>query len=1096
MKNVTLLLALNLVFSALFSQKNSSKKSEPEKPVWDVNASHGPSKEVNFTLTEGTWMNLDVSPDGSTLVFDLLGDIYSMPVSGGVAKVLRQGFAYEVQPRFSPDGKKISFTSDAGGADNIWTMNLDGTDPKQITKEDFRLLNNAIWTPDGNYLIARKHFTSTRSAGAGELWMYHISGGSGIQLTKKKNDQQDAGEPWISPDGRYVYYSEDMYPGGSFQYNKDPNSQIYVIQRFDKQTGKTETAVRGPGGAVRPVLSRDGKQLAYVRRIREKTVLFVRELSSGIERPLYADLSKDQQEAWAIFGVYTNFNFTPDNKHIVIWAKGKIRKIEVSTGSSTEIPFSLTSKHNITEALHIPQEAAPDSFEVKAIRQAVTAPDGKFMVFNASGYLWKKMLPSGKPNRLTTGTDFEFEPAFSADGTQLVYVTWNDTAYGSVRILNFKNGADLNLTKEPGIYRTPQFSAQGDMVVFQKEEGNDHQGFLWCSEPGIYTITSQGSKLKKVITDGDNPRFSADGKRIFFKTGGYLFGSLEKAFKSVDLNGFEERTHYTSKYANQFVPSPDFKWLAFSELFKVYVTPFIESGQPIDLSNGSTAYPVKQVAQDAGIGMHWNGTNDQLHWTLGSDYSTVKLKDCFAFLQGAPNPLPSTPASSLKIGLKLAQDKPQGMLAFTGARIITMKGDEIIENGTLIVKENRVIQVGKSSEISIPAEAKQIDCTGKTIMPGLIDVHAHLGTFRYGLSPQKQWSYYANLAFGVTTTHDPSSNSEMVFSQSEMVKAGTMVGPRIFSTGIILYGADGDFKASINSLDDAKSALRRTQAFGAFSVKSYNQPRRNQRQQVISAARELNMEVVPEGGSHFFHNMSMILDGHTGIEHNIPVHDIYDDVVKLWSNSNTGYTPTLIVSYGSMSGENYWFQKDNIWENARLMKFTPRAVVEPRSRHRTMSPDDEYQNGHIQVSRSCKKLADAGVKVNLGAHGQLQGLGAHWELKMLVDGGMSPLQAIRSATVNGAYYIGMEKDLGSLQVGKLADFLVLKDNPADDINNIGSIEYTIANGRLFDSMTMNELGNYSKKKLPFYFEQEYGNADFHWHESTNSFHDHGCGCRK
>ncbi len=1090
----------SLTFLSLFisftisAQKKPNSKSET-KPDWDVNIPIGPTKSVSFDLDEGTWMNLDVSPDGKSIVFDLLGDIYSMPSSGGKAQCLRAGLAYEVQPRFSPDGKFISFTSDAGGGDNIWIMNSDGTNSRQVTKEDFRLLNNAVWTPDGKYLIARKHFTSTRSAGAGELWMYHISGGSGIQLTQKKNDQQDLGEPFVSTDNRYVYYSEDVYPGGYFQYNKDPNSQIYVIKRLDRKTGTNDIVVRGPGGAVRPTLSHDGKHIAFVRRVREKTVLFIRELSSGIEKPVYTELSKDQQEAWAIFGVYSNFNWSPDDQAIYIWAKGKIRKIAVSSGQSEVVPFQVTSSHKISEALHFQQEAAPDSFDVKTIRQAITSPDNKYIVFNAVGYLWKKDLPSGKPTRLTKSENFEFEPTFSPDGKSLAFVSWSDTSLGAICVFDINNRTVKSVTKEKGIYRTPSFSPDASKLVYLKEEGNDHQGFSYCNEPGIYILSLKDFSTSKIQIDGENPRFSADGKRIFFQTGGYLFGALDKAFKSVDLNGFDEKTHYTSTYANLFVPSPDNQWLAFTELFKVYITPLIQTGKALSLSNGTDSYPLKMVSEEAGINLHWTATTNQLHWTLGDTYYSTDVKYWLDLNQGVEAPKPVS--SGLKVGLRLAHDKPLGSVAYINARIITMKdSSSIIENGTILTKGNRIVQIGLNDAVSIPIDAQVVNCSGKTIMPGIIDVHAHLGTFRYGLSPQQQWSYFANLAFGVTTTHDPSSNTEMVFSQSEMVKAGIMTGPRIFSTGIILYGADGDFKAQINKLDDARFALKRTKAFGAFSVKSYNQPRRNQRQQVIAAARELQMEVVPEGGSHFFHNMSMILDGHTGIEHNIPVADIYNDVVKLWSNSKTGYTPTLIVSYGAINGEYYYYQKDKIWENARLLNFTPRALVDPRSRYRTAVPDEEYYNGHMLIARSCKKLVDAGVRVNLGAHGQIQGLGAHWELKMLASGGMSNYQALQCATVNGAYYIGMEKDLGTLEVGKLADFIVLDSNPLDDINNIGTIKYTVANGTGYDSMSMQPLNLKLRKRMPFYFEQLYGNNDFHWHDETHSFHGLNCGCRK
>ena len=332
-------LFLALATFALIAQPGSTDK-------WDVNNPPGEWdwKDVKFTTDEGTWMNLDVSPDGKTIIFDMLGDLYKMPITGGTAKALRTGLAWEVQPRFSPDGQQILFTSDAGGGDNIWVMNVDGSDAQQITKEEFRLLNNAAWTPDGQYIVARKHFTSQRSLGAGEMWFYHITGGSGIQLTERKNDQQDVNEPVVSPDGRYVYFSEDMYPGGYFQYNKDPNSQIYVIKRYDRQEDKVETVVSGPGGACRPQLSNDGKKLAFVRRVRTKTVLMVHYLETGETFPLYDELSKDQQEAWAVFGTYPGFDWTPDDQQIIIWAGGKIQQVPSDPQSKAlprTIPFTV-----------------------------------------------------------------------------------------------------------------------------------------------------------------------------------------------------------------------------------------------------------------------------------------------------------------------------------------------------------------------------------------------------------------------------------------------------------------------------------------------------------------------------------------------------------------------------------------------------------------------------------------------------------------------------------------------------------------------------------------------------------------------------------
>lgn len=1075
---------VTIVFLSIFSISVVA-----QKPKWDVaNPAGWTFKEVPLSTNEGTWMNLDVSPDGTEIVFDLMGDIFVMPIAGGNAIGLRTGLPFEVQPRFSPDGKWISFTSDAGGGDNIWIMKRDGSEAKQVTKEDFRLLNNAVWSADGNYIIARKHFTSTRSLGAGEMWMYHRTGGNGLQITKRKNDQQDVNEPSTSPDGKYLYYSEDVYPGGFFQYNKDPNQEIYAIYRYSFDTGETEYITGGSGGACRPQVSRDGKKLAFVRRVREQSVLYVHDLLTGEEKPIYSNLHKDQQESWAIFGAYTGFAWTPDDAAVVVWAKGKIHRIDVRTLQEAEVPFQVNTTLKIADALHFKNEAFQDEFSSVAVRHVTTSPDGKTLLFNAAGYLWRKDLPSGVPQRLTTGTDLEFEGSFAANGSEVVYVTWNDETLGAIYKLNLKvKGAKpVKVTTQKGIYRQPSFSTDGTKIVYIKEGGNDHQGNAFTKEPGIYWMPANGGNGNRIRGNGSDPVFNRDGSRVFFMMRG---GS--RTLRSCKLDGSDERTHAASKGATKFVVSPDEKWLAFVESYKAYIAAMPPIGRSVDVDAKGNDYPVSQLARDAGYNLHWSPDSKKVMWNLGDQYFVNEVKNRFVFLDGSPTSVPKTDSVGINIGLKIKSDVPEGRVAFLGARIITMEGTEVIENGVLVVNKNKIEALGKSGEVVIPANAKVINAEGKTIIPGLVDAHAHIGNFRAGLSPQKQWQYYVNVAYGVTTSHDPSSNSEMIFSQSEMVKSGAMVGPRIFSTGTILYGADGDAKTVVNSLDDARSAIRRTKAFGAFSVKSYNQPRREQRQQIIQASRELNIEVVPEGGATFYHNMTMIMDGHTGVEHNIPVSPVYKDVITLWSNSQSGYTPTLIVNYAGMSGEYYWYQHTNVWENERLLTFTPRGVIDERSRHRVMVPEKEYEAGHIATAKVCNDLTNAGVKVNTGAHGQIQGIGLHWEMWMLAQGGMKPLDVLRSATMNGASYLGMSHQIGSLKVGKLADLVILDKNPLEDIKNTNSVSMTMINGRLYDASTMNEIGNYNKPRTKFWWEMAGYSANFPWHEESESY---GCSC--
>jgi imidazolonepropionase-like amidohydrolase len=363
-----------------------------------------------------------------------------------------------------------------------------------------------------------------------------------------------------------------------------------------------------------------------------------------------------------------------------------------------------------------------------------------------------------------------------------------------------------------------------------------------------------------------------------------------------------------------------------------------------------------------------------------------------------------------------------------------------------------------------------VEVRGKTIIPGIIDVHAHVDGENNGILAETSWPLVANLAYGVTTSHDPSNDTETVFTNSELIRSGAKLGPRLYSTGTILYGAETPFKAVVDTYEDALSHLRRQKAVGAFSVKSYNQQRRDARQMIIKAARVLEMLVVPEGGSLLYMNNTHVLDGHTGVEHSLPVPRIYKDVVTLFAKSKSGYTPTLIVGYGGLSGEYYWYQHTDVWKNQRLLTFTPRDVVIPRSRRRTMADEDDFN--HILIARGAKQIADAGGSVQVGAHGQLQGLGAHWEMWMLAQGGFTPIEVLRAATIHGAKYLGLDGEIGSLEKGKLADLVVLDKNPLENIRNTESISMVMLNGRLYDAATMDEIGNHPRKRKPFYWERD------------------------
>ena len=1033
---------------------------------WDVNARHGPGHDVALDLTEGTWMNLDVSPDGREVAFDLLGDIYVMPITGGEARALTQGIAWDMQPRYSPNGREIAFTSDRGGGDNIWVMNRDGSNLRAITKETFRLLNGPDWTPDGNFIVARKHFTSARSLGAGEMWLYHRSGvGAGVQMTKARTKQKDTNEPAFSPDGKYLYFSDDATPGEVFQYSKDPNGQIYVIQRLDRETGEVAPYITGPGGAIRPTPSPDGKTLAFIRRVRGKSNLMLMDIASGRIDELTDALERDMQETWAIQNVYPGISWTPDGKSIVYWAAGHIHRIDVATRAITDIPFHVAASRFVEDAVHVDKRIGQDSFDVKMTRFAHASPDGRRVVYEALGTLWiKDVASAAAPRRLTRSDEREAYPVWSRDGRQIAYVTWDDDKGGEIKVVGAAGGTGRTVTPEPGYYREPAFSPDGKLIAYRK--GSD--GFLatplWGQEPGLYVLALATGKAKKVSKSGQLPQFGKTGDRVFFVDQ----DGDNQLFKSVSVTGAEPITHLRATNAGEFALSPNEQFIGWTERYQAYVMPFARSGRTIDVAADAKALPQSRISADAGDYLHWSGDSSTLYWTQGPDLYARRL-DAAAFDGAKTGAVP--PVAHL--GFVSPAPHATGTVALTGARIITMNGDQVIEGGTIVIDGNRITAVGPAGSVAIPAGARTIDMSGKTITPGFFDAHWHGPHASDQIVPDQDWVYHNALAYGVTTIHDPSADTHEVFASSELQKAGKILGPRVFSTGTILYGAETPFMVEIGSVDDALTNIRRLKESGAWSVKSYNQPRREQRQMIIEAARQLGMEVVPEGGSLFEMNMSMIADGHTTIEHSLPVQHIYDDVVQFWRGSKTAWTPTLVVAYGGPFGEYHWYEHTKAWAEPIELKWTPRGLLDARARRPTVIPEDE--DNLANVARQTKQINDLGIPVSIGAHGQRESLGAHWEIWGFALGGMSNLQALRTATINPARAHGLDRDLGSIEPGKLADLVVMDKNPLDDIHNTTSISFTMINGQLLDS-NLNAVAGGTHRERPFWFQQSAGGS--------------------
>ncbi|HEX7115675.1 MAG TPA: LpqB family beta-propeller domain-containing protein [Steroidobacter sp.] len=1032
-------------------------------------------KEVTLSLSEGTWMSLDLSPDGTTIAFDLLNDIYVMPSSGGEAKAIHTGPAVQRSPQFSPDGTQLLYLSDESGADNIWISAPDGSNARQITHETLAMITAPSWAPDGQSIVATRTNASVFEMRTSQIHRYTLNGSDELIVEPPKSGK-DLQEPRLSPDGRYLYYTERR--GGEHFVYVNTGLPNFLIRRKDLETGETVDLISGFGSATTAQVSPDGRHVAFIRRVRAKTVLFRYDVDSKTQHPVFQELARDLQADYIPQEhYYPAFDWFPDNRHVAIWGKGKLLRIDMHTGEAEQIPFHVTATHRIRPSLRPRLDAAPKQVEVKVIQQPALAPESNEIVFRALGKLWRQDF-AGKqtPRRLTTSRHAESEPVWSPDGRLIAFVEWSDEQGASLKVRSASGNREIVVAHSRGMIREPVFSRDGKRIAYRIMEP-DHAFGVPAERVGLYVVDVDGKNARFLAPAVGIAQFSPDDRRIYFFGEPDYYGGKAVVLQSVAVEGGEIKEHARARTADtgDFTLSPDFKWIAFKEFNQLYVMPYQEADDSVTI----TAVDNPSARQLTEVGAYeptWSADSSRLVWMLGPDLYLTSPQDTGLVTQPAR-----------RITLSAKTDVPEGAVAFVNARILPMTDQDVIERGVVVVERNRIKAVGPMGSVTVPRGAKVIDLDGKTLMPGFFDAHGHIDCcFGVGVMPEKQPTRYAALAYGITTNYDPYSNELTSYESAEMTLAGEIVGPRWLSSGQVIYGRSGKPDRVYNriaNIEDARNIARRKLVIGGNILKSYKLTTRQQKLDLLQAAAEQGLIVDLEGAGHYYDNVAAILDGYTCLEHNLPVATYYDDLLQLFRSSTLSHTPTLIVTFGELFAESYIYQHQEPWKESKVRTFIPGvnnaynpivgnydAPLYVRAMQSIHYAEELYDIGFRSVSRSIKRLDDAGVTINVGSHGQAPGIAIHWEMQLLAEGGMSPMRILRAATLNGAKTYGLDHQLGSIEPGKLADLIVLDKDPLVDIRNTNSVRYTMINGRLYDAETMNEIGNYDRPRTKFFWE--------------------------
>jgi Tol biopolymer transport system component len=1027
-----------------------------------------PTRQIKFDTDEGTWLSVDLAPDGKRIVFDLLGDLYTLDAAGGRATAITRGLSFDTQPTYSPDGQWLAFLSDRSGAENVWLAKPDGSEPRQLTfGDDDSVLVSPAWSADGKSIYVSRFLWSADSY---QLWRYDLDGREELVIPIKAPGQpRDSGQSSLgavaSPDGKYLYFARRTGTSDAFKVDD------WSIVRREIEGGAEKTLITEPaapgrhkysGAYFRPALSPDGQLLAYATRFEGQTGLRLRHLQTGDDRWLAFPIEHDQIHAQSWQDLVPRYTFTRDGKALILSRKGKLERLPIDGGEGAAIPFTATVDLQLgpQTRVTIKQETGP--VRARLIQTPEQSPDARHVAFSSLGHVYVMPLDrGGKPRRLTNGTTPEFHPSWSPDGRGIVFVTWTAKQAGQVWIVPAEGGTPRQISDVAAYYSRPVFTPDGQSVLAVSssnwarlhstmEFGQHVRDAMLISWP----IAGGAAKTVASGTFGGKPHFGAQANTVYVRG--------QAGLSTIDLTNGDLKPAITVQGPAWYFMegptavddsriSPDGKWVLALIAQQLHVLAAPPAGKTVDLSKPELAH--RRITDVGADFFEWADGGKAITWSVGSTFYKRPLTG----IKLNPPDQPSWNADAPKRGVsaftaivEVPRDEPRGQLVLRGARVITMSDAGVIENADVLVSDGRIAAVGPRGALKPPAEAEIRDVAGKTIVPGFIDIHDHVADIRRDVLAMESWGLRARLAYGVTTAFDPSSLSIDMFAYQDLSDAGIVTGSRVATTGMAMFSFN-----RLSSLDEARALLSRYRDhYRTRNLKQYLIGNRLQRQWLIQAAAEMGMMPTTEGSLSLKLDLSQIMDGYAGSEHALPT-KLYNDVLQLVARSGTSYDGTLQIKNGGPGAQDNFVIRDRPFTDAKFIRTRPYYIAAQSALSRVWVEPSTLL--YPQLGDDAAKIQRADGVVGIGSHGEIPGVGFHWELESHVQGGMTPLEALRAGTIGSATAIGRATEFGSIEAGKFADLVILNTDPSANIRNSRDIAWVMKNGRLFEANTLDEL---------------------------------------
>jgi imidazolonepropionase-like amidohydrolase/Tol biopolymer transport system component len=968
----------------------------------------GTPKTVVIRVGEGTTLGFDLSPDGRSIVFDLLGQLWLIPARGGTARPITDAVrdvAEDLDPSFSPDGRRVVFRGERNGRTGIWLLDLDSAVPRQLSQlpDPVGYEGNAAWSPDGRIIaFARALPDAATERWRSDLLLLDVASGTARQLSITGLPNPEAGDPvWLQGGSQIAFVARNA--------RGDRGGRVWTVAAVG---GQASPVTEESAPALAPTFAADGRRMAYFAPDSAgRMQLWVQEIAAGntaagspIRLTNHTDVTP------------TRIRWVPDGTALVYSADGRLWRVAASGGPPIEIRF--TAELSLTRS---PRALPPARFSepgheerARGFMGLALSPDGRRIAMLALGKLW--IIPVGGSPRAVAGVPFEATSlSWSSDGAE---VAWSAGVADQEDLFatDLTTGATRRVTALPGREAYPTYSPDGRHLAFVHVQQDD--GVLQVVDSHASNMAAP-AQLRNLGSIGLNwtspPQWSPESDGLLVSSAADPTKPSRGTF--VPLSG-ERQAMARFPDAPIFLQWTPRHTIVFVRHDRLWQARFDRTGMLSDPT---------PIGNDAAL------------------YASSSRDGTLLFVSDGGLRLRSRDGGEQKLGWPISYTSPMpDATLIRNVRIIDGIGGPPTDPRDILIERGRIARIGPAGSLSAGG-AHLLDAAGRIVIPGLMDLHAH--TYRPDLFP-------GFLYFGITTVRDQGSSIAPLVAYADAIAAGLLPGPRVSYGGFQFYSDwpfDEEQGRGIEPEADPghiKRAVDLAEAFGAQHIKTRTFRRWDINARMINEAHRRGMRAT----GHCAHLLPLVAAGmdakeHTGLCEARGNTYMYDDLIQLFKAAEIGVVPTIAyLDFAVRLNE----RPTLLDEDAELAPFLPVRENFNWMLKLNAAARQKWAEDAQRSREGAAKLWHAGVTIGTGTDIWQIPIGVHMELEQLVAAGLTPVQAIRAATGGAARILGADKDLGTIEVGKRADLLLLDADPLADIRNTRRIWQVMHDGRLVD----------------------------------------------